>query len=377
MKTSQKITVGLSGGVDSAVTALLLKQQGYQVSSIFMKNWNEDDDDDYCPAEEDYADAQTVAAKLKIPLKAVNFAPEYWDKVFSLFLESYKNGFTPNPDILCNKEIKFKLFLDFALSKKQSDDLDKLNTASAFSADKIATGHYARVKQVEGKYLLLKGMDNNKDQSYFLYTLGQYALSKSLFPLGELDKTNVRKLAEENNLDVFDKKDSTGICFIGEKNFNQFLGRFLKSDPGDIITTEGKVVGKHQGLIYHTLGQRKGLGIGGTKHSNGKPWFVAEKDLKKNQLIVVQGKQHPLLYQQTLDADQLHWVSASPPSLPFTCKAKTRYRQNDQDCVIESINEGLCHVSFMQAQFAITPGQSVVFYHGDICLGGGIIKYAK
>ena len=226
-------------------------------------------------------------------------------------------------------------------------------------------------------YLLVAGRDKNKDQSYFLYTLGQYALSKSLFPLGALEKTQVRKLAEENNLDVFDKKDSTGICFIGEKNFNQFLARFLKSKSGDIISLAGEVVGKHQGLIYHTLGQRKGLGIGGTQHSSGEPWFVAKKDLEKNQLIVVQGKQHPLLYQQQLLANQLHWVSANPPQLPLSCKAKTRYRQSDQDCTIKSIREGQCEVYFQNPQFAITPGQSVVFYQREICLGGGIITDAS
>jgi len=377
--TQTKITVGLSGGVDSAVCALLLKQQAYEVSAIFMKNWNEDDDDNYCPAEEDYADAQNVAAKLKIPLKAVNFAAEYWDKVFALFLDSYKKGHTPNPDILCNKEIKFKVFLDFALFDKRSDTVsDKmLNTGAAFGADKIATGHYAQVKEENGTYFLLKGKDTGKDQSYFLYTLNQHQLSKALFPLGNLDKTEVRKLAEENNLDVYDKKDSTGICFIGERNFNQFLGRFLKSNPGDIVSEQGEVIGQHKGLIYHTLGQRKGLGIGGSKNSTGEPWFVAQKDQEKNQLIVVQGKKNPLLYQQQLQASQLHWVSGNAPITPFKCKAKTRYRQQDQNCVIKSITNGLCEVEFDLPQFAITPGQSVVFYDGMICLGGGIIENAS
>jgi tRNA-uridine 2-sulfurtransferase len=370
-----QITVGLSGGVDSAVCALLLKQQGYNVSAIFMKNWNEDDDDNYCPAEEDYADAQTVAAKLNIPLKAVNFAAEYWDKVFALFLDSYKKGHTPNPDILCNKEIKFKVFLDFALSDKGPDK--RLNAGSAFGADKIATGHYAQVKEENGQHLLLKGKDTGKDQSYFLYTLNQQQLSKALFPLGEIEKTEVRKLAEENNLDVYDKKDSTGICFIGERNFNQFLSRFLKSTAGDMISEHGEVVGKHKGLIYHTLGQRKGLGIGGSKHSTGEPWFVAKKDLEKNQLIVVQGKDNPLLYQQQLQASQLHWVSGEAPKTPYHCKAKTRYRQQDQDCIIKSITNDLCEVEFDLPQFAITPGQSVVFYDVMICLGGGIIEHAS
>ncbi|MFK5984768.1 MAG: tRNA 2-thiouridine(34) synthase MnmA [Pseudomonadota bacterium] len=367
MNKDKKVTVGLSGGVDSAVTALLLQQQGYDVSAIFMKNWNEDDATNYCPAEEDYADAQTVAAKLKFPLKAVNFAAEYWDKVFKFFLATYKQGHTPNPDILCNKEIKFKVFLDFALSDK----------GGAFGADKIATGHYAQVDEQQGEYFLLKGKDISKDQSYFLYTLGQDQLAKVLFPLGELDKIEVRKLAEQNHLDVYDKKDSTGICFIGERNFNKFLGRFLKSKPGDIISDKGEIVGKHQGLIYHTLGQRKGLGIGGSKNSTGEPWFAAEKNLEKNQLIVVQGKNNPLLYQQHLSASQLHWVSGNAPKTPFTCTAKTRYRQQDQQCIIQSIEDGICQVSFSQSQFAITPGQSVVFYQQMICLGGGIIEHAN
>ncbi len=366
MNKNIKITVGLSGGVDSAVTALLLQQQGYDVSSIFMKNWNEDDETNYCPAEEDYADAQTIAAKLKIPLKAVNFASEYWDKVFEFFLASYKQGHTPNPDILCNKEIKFKVFLDFALS----------NNNAAFNADKIATGHYAQIEEKNDRYYLLKGKDTSKDQSYFLYTLGQKQLSKSLFPLGELEKTQVRLLAKEFDLDVYDKKDSTGICFIGERNFNQFLGRFLKSNPGNIISDKGEIVGEHKGLIYHTLGQRKGLGIGGSKNSTGEPWFVAQKDQKKNQLIVVQGKNNPRLYQHKLIAGQLHWVSGDAPKTPLPCKAKTRYRQTDQDCIIESIQNGQCNVSFTQPQFAITPGQSVVFYDEMICLGGGIIEHA-
>jgi len=376
---NKRVTVGLSGGVDSAVSALLLKQSGYDVSSIFMKNWNEDDDENYCPAEEDYADAQTVAAKLDIPLKAVNFAAEYWDKVFAFFLESYQKGHTPNPDILCNKEIKFKVFLDFALADKESDKNPDgmLNSGGAFGANKIATGHYAQVKEKNGNYLLLKGKDNSKDQSYFLYTLNQHQLSKALFPLGEIEKTEVRKLAEDNNLDVYDKKDSTGICFIGERNFNQFLGRFLKSNPGDIVSENGEIVGKHKGLIYHTLGQRKGLGIGGSKNSTGEPWFVAQKDQEKNQLIVVQGKKNPLLYQQQLQASQLHWVSGLPPEIPLKCKAKTRYRQQDQDCVIQSITNGLCEVKFDLPQFAITPGQSVVFYNDMVCLGGGIIEHAS
>lgn len=364
------VVVGLSGGVDSSVTALLLKQQGFDVSAIFMKNWNEDDADGYCPAEEDFADAQSIAAELNIPFHGVNFAPEYWDTVFSYFLTEYKAGRTPNPDILCNKEIKFKVFLDYALAQ---------------GAQKIATGHYARVKEENGQFYLLKGKDNSKDQSYFLYTLGQYPLSKTLFPVGELDKTEVRHLAEQYHLATWDKKDSTGICFIGERDFNKFLSQYLPAKPGEMVTPEGEVVGQHQGLMYHTLGQRKGLGIGGRKSSSkhtsekaGQPWFAAKKELKKNQLIVVQGKDHPLLYSSTLTASKLHWVSGKAPQVPFHCTAKTRYRQPDQSCTITAIektdNHTHCVVEFDTLQFAVTPGQSVVFYRDEVCLGGGVIN---
>jgi len=360
------IVVGLSGGVDSSVTALLLKQQGHNVSGIFMKNWNEDDQDNYCPAEEDFADAQSVAAQLRIPFQAVNFAAEYWDNVFEYFLNEYKNGRTPNPDILCNKEIKFKVFLEFALQK---------------GAEKIATGHYARVEEKDGQFYLLKGKDNNKDQSYFLYTLGQAQLSKAIFPLGEIDKTEVRDLAEDNDLAVYDKKDSTGICFIGERDFNLFLSRYLPAQPGDMVTPEGEIVGQHKGLMYHTLGQRKGLGIGGRNSSGvnaGQPWFAAQKDLQNNRLIVVQGKDHPLLYQDSVAASQLHWVSGKAPQSPLNCRAKTRYRQADQQCRIETISHHgqSCKVTFGKPQFAITPGQSIVFYANDVCLGGGVIDNA-
>ena len=369
------IVTGLSGGVDSSVAALLLKNQGFNVSAVFMKNWNEDDDADYCPAAEDFADAQSIAAELGIAFHGVNFAPEYWDNVFSYFLSEYKAGRTPNPDILCNKEIKFKVFLNYALAQ---------------GADKIATGHYARVKEENGQFYLLKGKDNNKDQSYFLYTLGQYPLSKTLFPVGELEKSEVRQLAEENNLATWDKKDSTGICFIGERDFTKFLSQYLPARPGAMVTHEGVVVGQHQGLMYHTLGQRKGLGIGGravtkaekTNAKAGQPWFAAQKDLDKNQLIVVQGKDHPLLYNTRLTASSLHWVSGHAPTAPYQCTAKTRYRQPDQQCSIVSIaashneteNNSHCVVEFNVPQFAITPGQSVVFYQGEICLGGGIIN---
>ncbi len=367
-KSETSIIVGLSGGVDSSVAALLLKQQGYNVSAVFMKNWNEDDNEAYCPAAEDFADAQSIAAELNIPFHGVNFAAEYWDNVFAYFLAEYKAGRTPNPDILCNKEIKFKVFLDYALSQ---------------GAEKIATGHYARVTEDKGQFFLLKGKDHNKDQSYFLYTLGQYPLSKTLFPVGELEKPEVRQLAQTQQLATWDKKDSTGICFIGERDFKQFLSRYLPAQPGDMVTPEGEIVGRHKGLMYHTLGQRKGLGIGGrrpsdNKISNGAPWFAAQKDLQNNRLIVVQGKDHPLLYSQSLNAADLHWVSGQPPVTPFRCKAKTRYRQPDQDCVIITIETSehgsQCMVEFDSPQFAITPGQSVVFYEGEFCLGGGVIN---
>ncbi len=364
-----KVILGLSGGVDSSVVAYLLKQQGVDVEAVFMKNWNKDDADGVCPAAEDFEDAQSVAAELRIPFHPVNFSKQYWDKVFINFLSEYKAGRTPNPDILCNKEIKFAVFLDYALSLNKENVCDK--------QIKIATGHYARIKEKDGEYFLLKGKDNSKDQSYFLYTLGQKQLSQALFPLGELHKTEVRKIAEENDLAVYDKKDSTGICFIGERDFTEFLSRFLKSEPGEMISADGEVLGQHIGLIHYTLGQRKGLGIGGrnSKNASGEPWFVAEKDLKNNQLVVVQGKQHPLLYNQGLTANQLHWVSGKAPTLPLLCQAKTRYRQADQHCEITHIDEqGYYHVRFIKKQFAITPGQSVVFYQQDICLGGGIIN---
>ncbi len=352
-----RVIVGMSGGVDSSVSALRLIQQGYQVEGLFMKNWEQDDEEDYCAAAEDLKDAQQVCDKLGIKLHSVNFADQYWDRVFQHFLDEYSAGRTPNPDILCNKEIKFRAFLDYALQ---------------LGADYIATGHYVQRGEVDGEYQLLKGFDDNKDQSYFLYTLNQQQLQHSLFPVGDIEKPEVRKLAEKAGLITHNKKDSTGICFIGERKFSDFLQRFLPAQPGEIRTVDEQVVGKHHGLMYYTLGQRKGLGIGGVKNASEEPWFSVRKDLDNNVLYVAQGE-HPALYHTHLDASQLSWVSGQQPELPFHCKAKVRYRQQDQDCIIESIDNGSARVSFSQAQRAITPGQSIVFYSGNVCLGGGVI----
>ena len=359
LKNNSSIYVGMSGGVDSSVAALLLKQQGFAVHGLFMKNWEGDDRDDYCAAEEDLSDAQKVCDALGIDLKGVNFSDQYWDRVFQYFLDEYSAGRTPNPDILCNKEIKFKAFLDYALAQ---------------GAERIATGHYARIRFEDGVYKLIKGRDNNKDQTYFLYTLGQQQLSKSLFPVGELEKSEVRRLAEENNLVTFDKKDSTGICFIGERDFKSFLQRYLPAQPGDMQTVDGKVVGKHDGLMYYTLGQRQGLGIGGLKGFDETPWYVADKDLENNVLIVVQGKDHPLLYQSECYATDMSWVAGKAPANSFSCAAKTRYRQQDASCHVHYLEkEERWHIQFDDPQWAITPGQAIVFYLGEECLGGGTI----
>ncbi len=350
----------MSGGVDSSVAALLLLQQGYEVEGLFMKNWEEEPgQEDNCAADEDLIDAQAVALKLGIRLHAVNFATEYWDHVFSYFLEEYQAGRTPNPDVMCNKEIKFKAFLDYALE---------------LGADYIATGHYVRNRFLPGDEVqLLKGLDNNKDQSYFLYLLNQYQLSKALFPVGELEKPEVRRLAEQNGFRNAKKKDSTGICFIGERNFKNFLSQYLPAQPGLMQTPEGKIIGEHQGLMYYTLGQRQGLGIGGTQSGNDEPWYVLEKDLDNNTLVVGQGHNHPLLFKSELTATQLHWISDKIPPTPFQCTAKTRYRQSDQTCTITVINDNQATVQFEQPQRAITPGQAVVFYQSEVCLGGGTI----
>ncbi len=354
----------MSGGVDSSVSAYLLKQQGYQVEGLFMKNWEEDDNSEYCTAAEDLADAQAVCDKLGIHLHTINFAAEYWDNVFEYFLAEYKAGRTPNPDILCNKEIKFKAFLEFA------DEV--------LEADYIAMGHYVRrTFPANGeKPQMLRGLDGNKDQSYFLYTLGHDQVARSLFPVGELEKPEVRRIAEEQGLITAKKKDSTGICFIGERKFTDFLSRYLPAQPGNIETPEGEIVGQHQGLMYHTLGQRKGLHIGGRKGGGGneEPWFVAEKDLKRNVLIAVQGQEHPLLKSEGLVASQLHWVDREPIREVMKCSVKTRYRQQDIACTIIPIDDDNIKVIFDEAQIAVTPGQSAVFYQGDVCLGGGIIE---
>ncbi|KLV10769.1 MULTISPECIES: tRNA 2-thiouridine(34) synthase MnmA [Photobacterium] len=362
--SQKKVIVGMSGGVDSSVSAYLLLQQGYQVEGLFMKNWEEDDNDEYCSAAEDLADAQAVCDKLGIPLHTINFAAEYWDNVFEYFLAEYKAGRTPNPDILCNKEIKFKAFLEFA-----DEVLD---------ADYIAMGHYTRRSfPAEGeKVQMLRGVDNNKDQSYFLYTLSHEQIARSLFPVGELEKTEVRRIAEEQGLVTAKKKDSTGICFIGERKFTEFLSKYLPAQPGKIETAEGNEIGEHQGLMYHTLGQRKGLHIGGQKGGNGNedPWYVVDKDVERNVLIVGQGKDHPRLQSLGLIASQLHWVDRQPIREPRTCTVKTRYRQQDIPCTVIPVDDETIKVIFDEPQIAVTPGQSAVFYDGEICLGGGIIE---
>ena len=358
--STKKVICGMSGGVDSSVSAFILQQQGYQVEGLFMKNWEEDDDTDYCTAAADLADAQAVCDKLDIKLHKINFAAEYWDNVFEHFLSEYKAGRTPNPDILCNKEIKFKAFLEYA-----AEDL---------GANYIATGHYVRRRGADDNAQLLRGLDANKDQSYFLYTLSSKQVGQSLFPVGDIEKPIVRAIAEDLGLITAKKKDSTGICFIGERKFKDFLARYLPAQPGNIRTVEGDIIGRHDGLMYHTLGQRKGLGIGGVKGASEEAWYVVEKDLVNNELIVAQGHDHSALLSTGLIAQQLHWVDRQPIREPLRCTVKTRYRQTDVPCTIEPIDDESIKVIFDEPQIAVTPGQSAVFYLDEVCLGGGIIE---
>jgi tRNA-specific 2-thiouridylase len=355
------VVVGMSGGVDSSVTALLLKQQGYNVIGLFMKNWEDDDDSEYCSSRQDLLDAVSVADTIGIPIEAVNFSKEYKDRVFSYFLREYQAGRTPNPDILCNAEIKFKAFLDHAMR---------------LGADAIATGHYAQVREQNGQFQLLKAQDTSKDQSYFLHRLNQAQLSKSMFPLGNILKSEVRKIAEQHQLSNYAKKDSTGICFIGERPFREFLARYLPTEPGDMLTPDGQKVGRHVGLSFYTIGQRQGLGIGGAKDSNGEPWFVAGKNIELNQLIVVQGHDHAALLSPQLCALDMHWIAGEAPEVARDYAAKTRYRQADAPCHFTLPTPTSAQFTFEQAQWAVTPGQSVVLYDGEICLGGGIIEQA-
>lgn len=359
--SNTRVIVGMSGGVDSSVSALLLQQQGYHVEGLFMKNWDEDDGTEYCSAKQDLADAKSVCDRLGIPLHTANFAAEYWDNVFEQFLAEYRAGRTPNPDILCNREIKFKVFMDYA---------------RVLGAEKIATGHYARTQTENGHTYLKKGLDPNKDQSYFLHAVGEVEFAASLFPLGELEKPEVRRLAAAHGLSTHGKKDSTGICFIGERRFKDFLAQYLPAQPGLIKTPEGVTLGEHSGLMYHTIGQRQGLGIGGVAGGHEAPWYVAAKDLAANELIVVQGGDHPLLLSTRLHATDVHWINGAP-ALGETLElaAKTRYRQPDQRCRLTVLQDTI-DIEFEQPQRAITPGQAVVFYDNDICLGGATIACA-
>ena len=352
----KRIVVGMSGGVDSAVAALCLKEQGHEVIGVFMRNWEEENDEGVCTADEDYTYVRGVCDDIGIPYYTVNFTKEYWDRVFTYFLNEYKRGRTPNPDVMCNKEIKFKAFLDFAMK---------------LEADYLATGHYARVREVDGKYQMLRGVDNNKDQTYFLYTLGQDILKKVMFPIGDMDKSEVRRIAKEKGLPNANRKDSTGICFIGERNFKAFLSQYLPAQPGDIVDIEtGEVLGRHDGLMYHTLGQRKGLGIGG-KGQKTTPWFVIKKDLEKNILYAGSGD-HPELYASSCQLTNMSFVSGQPPAEEFTCTVKARYRQRDGGCRVVMQGD-TATLYFDEPQRAVTPGQSAVLYDGEICLGGGII----
>ncbi|MDF1630310.1 MAG: tRNA 2-thiouridine(34) synthase MnmA [Alcanivoracaceae bacterium] len=354
-----RIIVGMSGGVDSAVAAALLKQQGYQVEGLFMKNWNEDDGSEYCTAREDLLDAMQVAGALDMELHTANFAGEYWDRVFAHFLDEYRAGRTPNPDILCNREIKFQAFLDHSLT---------------LGADGIATGHYAQLDYPGDSARLLRAVDQNKDQTYFLHAVGGDKFRRTLFPLGGIEKPQVRRLAEQFGFDNHKKKDSTGICFIGERRFRDFLQQYLPAQPGPIEDDHGNLLGEHSGLMYYTLGQRQGLGIGGRSAAAEQPWYVAAKDLDRNVLVAVQGHDHALLQSDGLNTSAVHWVAGQPPALPAQITAKTRYRQADQRCTLSDLGAGRVSVRFEQPQRAVTPGQSVVFYDDQVCLGGAVIE---
>lgn len=361
--SKQKVVVGLSGGVDSSVSAWLLKQAGYEVTGLFMKNWEDDDDSEYCSSRQDFIDASSVADVIGIDIEAVNFAKEYKERVFSNFLREYSAGRTPNPDVLCNAEIKFRAFLDHAM---------------AMGADLIATGHYARVRRTEdGRTELLRGLDPLKDQSYFLHRLSQEQISRVLFPVGEMLKTDVRRIAAEIGLPNARKKDSTGICFIGERPFREFLSRYLPTEPGQIRIPDGTIVGEHVGLSFYTLGQRKGIGIGGMHDSTGEPWFVAKKDLATNTLWICQGHDHPWLLSHEIQAVDPSWISGEAPDLSEPVTVKTRYRQADGPCRVEYVSEKKFTLCFDEPQWAATPGQSAVLYRGDVCLGGGFINIVK
>ncbi|GLQ98737.1 tRNA 2-thiouridine(34) synthase MnmA [Dyella mobilis] len=353
-----KVMLGISGGVDSSVAALLLQQAGHDVEGLFMQNWEEDDRSGPCTADADRKDAVAVCGRLGIPFHARNFAAEYWDGVFEHFLAEYRAGRTPNPDVLCNREIKFKTFLE---------------EAQALGAEKIATGHYARVDELEGRYRLLRAVDTGKDQTYFLHALGQRQLSATLFPVGEIEKSLVREMAREAALPTHAKKDSTGICFIGERDFRQFLTQYIPARPGEMRSPDGRRIGEHQGVMYYTLGQRNGLGIGGRQGAGGDPWYVVGKDVSSNVLFVAQGGENEWLYSNRLVAESPTWVAGAAPSEVFRCTTKTRYRQHDQECVVSLCGDSV-EVRFDEPQRAVTPGQSVVFYAGEECLGGAVIS---